>query len=85
MNIGPFNNLHRVRGIPHYWTGTMTVNDVPFNVDCVEVQAGSGFAAVNAGLEKYLEALASFDDGCRYQTLDIKGKPHVVLVYPFQE
>jgi hypothetical protein len=83
MNIGPFQRLRRCEGIPGYWLGEMTVAGVNFHVECVELISEEAMIPVNPSLDKYFAGLSTFDDADDYQTLSIKGKPHLVVVFPF--
>ncbi len=85
MNIGPIQKLQRCDGIPNYWLGELFIANTPFHVECVEVftDTDGRQRAKNPDLDKYFDGMACFDDAGEYQTILIKKRPHVVVIFPF--
>lgn len=84
--LGPITNLRRYDGCPNYWLGDLTIEQTSFHVECIEVDPDAdGTLAVHEAYQSRIDAVAGFDEGHVYRTVQIKGKPHFILIYPYQE
>lgn len=82
------DQLSLSREAPGWLLGHVSIAGVDFHVEAVEVEDAErgSLSAVNHEVQNRLDAVADYDEGWGdgYQTVSIDGKPHFLILIPFQ-
>lgn len=63
----------------------MSVGGVDFHVEAIEVDTHNSLSAVEPELQDRIDGVMSFDgQAAGYQTLELEGRPHFLVVFPYQ-
>lgn len=81
----PELGLQRFGDQPGYLLGQLRIAGVDFHVEAIEVESfDDSLRAVDEDQQSKIDHLIELDDANDHQRVNIAGKPHILIIIPFQ-